>query len=135
MAKAYRSIHFKDGLFFIGCSLYSLAASNLFLRFAQNSSFSLLGGLAGLSISFSLAVLLSMKLRYKTNKGIIALHVLGFLMLPHIDMFQIAIFQIRFSLESILFYFLFIKLLVLVIEKRQSFSQLQLLKQKGRDAE
>jgi len=49
-------------------------------------------------------------------------------------MFQIAIFQIRFSLESVLFYFLFIKLMGLVIEKRRNISLLGASTVESRDA-
>ncbi|WP_293908479.1 hypothetical protein [Sphaerochaeta sp. UBA5836] len=59
---------------------------------------------------------------------------MGLMLLPYFDMFQIAIFQIRFSLESVLFYFLFIKLMGLVIEKRRNISLLEASQVESRDA-
>ncbi|HPE93770.1 MAG: hypothetical protein AB7D24_10660 [Sphaerochaeta sp.] len=59
---------------------------------------------------------------------------MGLMLLPYFDMFQIAIFQIRFSLESVLFYFLFIKLMGLVIEKRRNISLLGASTVESRDA-
>ncbi len=111
MPEPYRSTHFKDGFLVFGCLLYCLAASHVFLQYAQISSFSLAGGFAGLAVSFSLAALLSTKLRFRNTKLTCILLMLGFILLPCFDVFQIAIFQIRFSLESVLFYFLCIKLM------------------------
>lgn len=118
MTGAHRPKQFKDGFLVIGCLLYCLAASHAFLQYAQNSSFNLLGGCLGLAFSFSLAALFSTKLHLKNTRLTFALQVLGLLFLPYFDVFQIAIFQIRFSLESVLFYFLCIKLMGLVIGKR-----------------
>ncbi len=134
MAGTYSSIHFKYGFLFMASSLYCLTASHVFLQYAQNSSFNLLGGFVGLAFSLSLAALLSAKLRFKNTRLTFALQVLGLMVLPYFDMFQIALFQIRFSLESVLFYFLFIKLMGLVIEKRRNISLLEASKVESRDA-
>jgi len=134
MAGTYSSIHFKYGFLFMASSLYCLVVSACFLRYAQNSSFNIFGGFWGLVLSCSLAVLLSTKLHFKNTRLTFALQVLGLMVLPCIDVFQIALFQIRFSLESVLFYFLFIKLMGLVIEKRRNISLLGASKVEGRDA-
>ena len=134
MTGAHSPKQFKDGFLVIGCLLYCLAASHAFLQYAQNSSFNLLGGFVGLAFSLSLAALLSAKLRFKNTKLTFILQVMGLMLLPYFDMFQIAIFQIRFSLESVLFYFLFIKLMGLVIEKRRNISLLGASTVESRDA-
>jgi hypothetical protein len=56
--------------------------------------------------------LIASKLHFRTDGITRNLEFSGFLILPFIDVFQIAIFQIRFSLEAILFYCLFLKLFI-----------------------
>ncbi|AEV30526.1 hypothetical protein SpiGrapes_2769 [Sphaerochaeta pleomorpha str. Grapes] len=117
MRQALGSTTLKHRYHFIGYSLYCLVASYFFFVSFHHTDSSILGSLLGIFISIGTAILISSKLHYKTNRIACIFEILGFLMLPFIDVFQIAIFQIRFSLEAILFYCLFIKLLSLSVEK------------------
>lgn len=104
-------VRHKDTLLITAYSLYSLAASFSFLLYFFNTTQSIMGSIGGLVVSFTLAKLLSTQLHDRTHQTIHILQVACFLVLPFIDVFQISLFQIRFSLEAILFYALSIRLI------------------------
>lgn len=112
MRQALRATTLKQRYHFIGYSLYCLVASYFFFVSFHETDGSIFGSLLGLSISIVIAILITSKLHFRSNGITRNPGFSGFLILPFIDVFQIAIFQIRFSLEAILFYCLFIKLFI-----------------------
>jgi len=94
----------------LASNFYCFVASYCFYSYYHDTASSIYGSISGLLVSFVLAMLVSTQFHYKTDTAISILQVLVFLVLPFINIFQITLFQLRFSLEAILFYFLFIKL-------------------------
>ena len=94
----------------LGFILLGVVSSLSFLTYNLDTANSF--GLAetGLMTTIILASMATHTLYYTMHTGSYRLHVAALLMLPWMDTFRITLFGLTFSLEAILFYFLFLKL-------------------------
>ncbi len=94
----------------LGYILFGFVASLCFLTYNLGAANSRWAAMAGLMTTIVLASLANHRRHYTMYKGSYSLYIAGLLMLPWMDVFRITLFGLSFSLEAILFYFLFLKL-------------------------
>lgn len=94
----------------LGFILLGVVSSLSFLTYNLDTANSFGLAASGLMTTIILASMATHTLHYTMHTGSYRLHIAALLMLPWMDIFRITLFGLTFSLEAILFYFLFLKL-------------------------